>query len=795
MKRIFILLLAAALCLTWLPACAQHPIETIPQTTAAPTLPPTNSQEPAEETVVATQPQSILPAAALEITEVMPDNRNLVLGHELDWIELYNPEDTAVNLDGYALTDDLEVPDALPLTGLEISAGNYLTLPLEDNGVFGLSETGETVYLTYGKEIVSQLTFDASQNGESFGADGVCQFPTPGYANTEEGFLSYCNSAVMPELVINEVMSANGSYYSVNYFYHYDLIEILNTTDREINLKDYYLTDKWDGSNRYYFPDAILAPGEYFVVLCSGDPSLGEKHAPFGLAPGDTVYLAKHGNYTDALSIPADLQYDESYGRSGNVPVYLAEPTPGKANTDGSISGIASPTADIAPGLYDNAVTVTLNSTGTIYYTTSGARPTTSSVVYTGPITIDDVTTLRAISVENGRKSPVANFTYVIGQQHELPVLVISLPDSAMWGETGLHTDVEASYEHEAVMTLFEDGEEKFTVPFGLCLHGNDSRFGAKKNYQLRFRAEYGVSKLNYHLFDSRDIDEFDSLLLKGGSEDWGTAMLRDELATSLADGTSALYTQAMKPVVVYLAGTYWGVHHLRERFSDEYVASHMNVSPESVDILFSSDGYAQTGSTDDFDALKTYVLLNDMSTPENYAYLCEQIDVNSLMDWYIFRTYLEDTDIANIRRCRSSEGDGKWHWMFFDLDWSFYSRDGKPVSGIMEEYGGDKRLMQAILASEAGRDAFFKRYAYQMRTVLNADFINTRIDEILEPILSEMPRDRDRWNRTMKTWERYVQQLRDFAVDREETVLNDIQKYFSLSDSEMAYYFGDLYQ
>ena len=389
----------------------------------------------------------------------------------------------------------------------------------------------------------------------------------------------------------------------------------------------------------------------------------------------------------------------------------------------------------------------------------------------------------------------MANFTYVIGQEHDLPVLVLSTPADSIWGSEGLHTDVEADYEHETVMTLFEDGEEKFSIPCGLCLHGSDSRFGAKKNYQLRFRAEYGVSKLNYHLFDSRDIDEFDSLLLKGGSEDWGTAMLRDELATSLADGTSALYTQAMKPVVVYLAGTYWGVHHLRERFSDEYVASHMNVSPESVDILFSSDGYAQTGSTDDFDALKTYVLLNDMSTPENYAYLCEQIDVNSLMDWYIFRTYLEDTDIANIRRCRSSEGDGKWHWMFFDLDWSFYSRDGKPVSGILEEYGGDKRLMQAILASEAGRDAFFKRYAYQMRTVLNADFINTRIDEILEPILSEMPRDRDRWNRTMKTWERYVQQLRDFAVDREETVLNDIQKYFSLSDSEMAYYFGDLYQ
>ena len=344
-------------------------------------------------------------------------------------------------------------------------------------------------------------------------------------------------------------------------------------------------------------------------------------------------------------------------------------------------------------------------------------------------------------------------------------------------------------------MTLFEDGEEQFTIPFGLCLHGNDSRFGAKKNYQLRFRAEYGASKLNYHLFDNRDIDEFDSLLLKGGSEDWGAAMLRDELATSIADGTTALYTQAMKPVVVYLAGQYWGVHYLRERFSEDYVASHMNVSPESVDILYSSAGYVQAGSGDDFYDVKEYVLLNNMSTPENYAYLCEQIDVTSLIDWYVCRTYMEDTDIANIRRCRSDEGDGKWHWMYFDLDWSFYSRDDEPVSGILEMSGGERRLIQAVLASEAGRDAFLKRYAYLMSTVLNDEYINGRIDAIIASIQSEMPRDRDRWNRSMNYWESCVQQLRDFTEGRDEIILNDLQNYFSLSDSQMEYYFGGLYQ
>ena len=786
MKHFLPLLLCAALMLSLLPGCSVQPPGT------ASTAPPTTavSTEPIPETTA----PSTAEAVRLQISEVMPDNTALTLGCEQDWVELYNPEDIAVNLAGYALTDDLNRPDALPLTDFQIPAGGYLTVILQDGGPLGLSELGETVYLTFGSEVISELTFPQAENGKSFDPDGLCPFPTPGYANTEEGYTCYLNSTALPELAISEVMTANGSYYAVNYFDHYDLIEVVNTSDHPIDLSNYYLCDNRDSTNRYHFPEITLEPGQFYVVLCSGDPSLGQRHAPFSLAAGDTVYLAKQGTYIDALPVPKDLQYDESFGRSGNLPVYLNEPTPGQSNTDGSLTGIAPPTVDIGPGLYDEAVTVTLQGDGTIYYTTSGARPTTRSMEYTGPITIDGVTTLRAICIKDGRKSPVSNFTYVIGQQHDLPVLVISLPDTSMWGPEGLHTDVEAGYEHEAVTTLFEDGEEKFSIPCGLTLHGNDSRFGAKKNYQLRFRAKYGASKLHYRLFENRDIEEFDSLLLKGGSEDWGAAMLRDELATSIADGTTSLYIQAMKPVVVYLAGEYWGVHHLRERFSSDYVASHMNVSPESVDILYSSDGYAQDGSPDDFDDIKTYTLVHNMTSNENYAYLCEQIDVVSLMDWYICRTYMEDTDIANIRRCRSVEGDGKWHWMYFDLDWSFYSRDHKPVSGILEMYGGDRRLIQAVLSSAAGRDAFLKRYAYLMETVLNEEFISARIDEILAPIESEMPRDRDRWNRSMDYWHTCVQQLRDFAVDREEIILNDIQNYFSLSDAQMEHYFGNLW-
>ena len=133
---------------------------------------------------------------------------------------------------------------------------------------------------------------------------------------------------------------------------------------------------------------------------------------------------------------------------------------------------------------------------------------------------------------------------------------------------------------------FLEPGNRGFD-PLGIRLHGNDSRKEDKQNFQLRFRSQYGVGKLNYKLFEDRDIDEYNSLLLKGGSEDWNYAGFRDELATGIVHGTTALYTQARKPVVLYLGGQYWGVYYLRERFSDEYVASHLNVSKESVDLLF----------------------------------------------------------------------------------------------------------------------------------------------------------------------------------------------------------------
>lgn len=84
----------------------------------------------------------------------------------------------------------------------------------------------------------------------------------------------------------------------------------------------------------------------------------------------------------------------------------------------GATSQAASPTFTPAAGTYSSAQSVTIASatpTATIYYTTDGTTPTTSSTVYSGPITVSTTETLKAIAAASGfSNSAVAVAAYTI---------------------------------------------------------------------------------------------------------------------------------------------------------------------------------------------------------------------------------------------------------------------------------------------------------------------------------------------------------------------------------------------
>ena len=601
-------------------------------------------------------------------------------------------------------------------------------------------------------------------------------------------------------LEFDEAMSSNSKYAELDGQF-YDWVELLNTSSDPINLSEYWISDNKDNPQKYQLPDVLLGAGERYLIYCNG---VGEgNQAPFKISSdGEKVYLSNKDGFCDRIKIPGDLPADSSYGRKDGEWMYFDNPAPGKENGEGYAARTSIPSANYLSGVYTEALQVSLFGEGTIYYTIDGSKPTTSSKVYNSEITVTDIMTIRTMAVKDGRESEEAAYTYVINKEHSLPILVLSGPYETTLGPKGVVAlnKKGSGIEAEVMMTLIENGEEKFSVPCGITLSGNNggSRDADKRNFNVFFRSAYGVGKLKYKVFDDLDIESFNSLRLKGGAEDWEYAIIRDEFMTHMTIGNTALCAQASKPVVLYLAGEYWGIYFIRERFSADYVATHYDVSKDSVDLLQGYVEMVEEGSKDDYDELVSFVKSHDLSVDENYDYVASRIDLDSLMEWYICRSYMGDKDPDNIRYFRSTEGDNKWRWMFFDLDWGFYHEKDDPLTWQLESSGVKNRntvvMFRKIIQSPRGKDAFLKRYAYLMDTILNEEYITKELDYWKGLIESEIPDDRARWKRSVSGWNTQMQKLYDYVKDgkRDKNVLRDIKTYFKLSDDQMKSYFGD---
>lgn len=311
----------------------------------------------------------------------------------------------------------------------------------------------------------------------------------------------------------------------------------------------------------------------------------------------------------------------------------------------------------------------------------------------------------------------------------------------------------------------------------------------------VRFRGAYGQSSLNYDVYGG-GVTEFTNLLLRSG-QDFPISIIRNELSQELcAQATDNVINQRSIYCILYINGEYSGIYSLKEKANEQLYAGIAGVSRDSVEVL---EANVSQGS-DFYNEVVEFCRFNDMSLEENYRHFCDMFDVDSVIDWLILEGYCANTDLTsgNVRYCRSSENDGKWRLMFYDLDATF-STPASVFMNVMSEYAQQTRqfatFMVPLMDNAEFKDRFLSRAAELMSSVLTVENVMAEIDRLCAIVAPEVERDYARFDRTVEDWEWAVDQLKAVLIDYNWQQLNvdNLCELFDLSPEEREYYFGEI--
>jgi hypothetical protein len=376
--------------------------------------------------------------------------------------------------------------------------------------------------------------------------------------------------------------------------------------------------------------------------------------------------LAVHGLNASADDGDFLIEPELTAGRLAGARFFRL-PTPGKPNGEG-VSGFTADTK-FSPdrGFYGGPLDVTVSCAtpgAVVVTTTDGSVPTLSNGVKSASpavVRVTATTTLRAAAYVPGtdlgppdidthsyvlvdtvaaqRRPAAAPVTWPGGHPADflmdarivngalpgygvresllaLPTLSVSMDPVALWGTGGIYANSgsrgDAWEKAASVEWLDPAGGPGFRVGCGVAVHGNISRdksFTPKHSFKLRFRSEYGDTKLRFPLFPGSAVEEFDGLVLRGGSTDtfpcgeWGgvpigpngasvqrwarkwASYVRDQWVrdTQLVMGHESARGRYCH---LYLNGIYWGLYNVCERPDGDFMESHFGGKAEDYDVL-----------------------------------------------------------------------------------------------------------------------------------------------------------------------------------------------------------------
>ena len=492
------------------------------------------------------------------ISEIVAANDNSLrdnFDESSDWIEIFNPAEKSLNLEGWGLSDNPDTPLKWIFPHIEIEPKGFLLVHASGNNIsekgkplhasFRLSRSGEFLGLSNPDgEFIDKFdpNFPSGNEDNAYGVPmmGELEEIIPAHSKfhyitpaSTHASLDWENPNYNVPATWIYAQGGFGFVKSGSSFYK-DLIKRkIPTSKRCLWIRKNFEINNLDAIKalilRIYYDDGFIASINGVTVASSNAPEkprynsyskginklLGYKN--FDISEHIGLLKTGQNNVLSVKAFNAPNDRNDFFvmpillcGKSSNIEPkkrsFLSFATPGKANSNAKLPRPSSPTFSRKSGSFSSSITVSItseNKNGIIRYTTDQSIPSESSKQYNSPILITNSTMLTARSYDlDGNAGPPVSHTYIRLASNvrtftsNLPVVVI---------ENFKGGSIPSDPHKNGYMAIYEpnpkDGKTKLMngptldTRIGIKIRGSSTQNRPKKAFTVEARNAFGEDK------------------------------------------------------------------------------------------------------------------------------------------------------------------------------------------------------------------------------------------------------------------------------------------------------------
>ena len=435
------------------------------------------------------------------------------------------------------------------------------------------------------------------------------------------------------------------------------------------------------------------------------------------------------------------------------------------------------------------------------------------SKVYRDSIFIDKNTTISFGFFQDDSLVKLGSKSYFIGFDTDFNIVAITVSEKSLYDSvTGIYVNGPHAYydtilkvwlnsnfskkmERDVYVEMFNmNGDRIINQDAGIRIFGGMTIYYPEKSLRFIARKKYGKFRFQADIFGNGEKD-YKQFILRHSGNDYLKTRFKDVISTTIAS-KSGIDIQANQPCHLFVNSEYWGVYNIREKLNEFYIDNNYNCGTSGIDLL-QAYNFVEEGSGDRYNELLEFIDENNLRNQDNYSYVKTFIDVENFANYWIHQIYYGNTDArGNIRFWRSDSLDGKFRWILYDTDlgWGNYN------STLLEDFTSPIKtkwynptwstfLLRNLLRNNEFKDYFINQASYLLSTTLSTRSVHEVISFFEKKYMTEMIYHYDHRKKfqtkqgNIDKWKKQVDQLKFFALKRDNILFNQIKNKFNLNN------------